>query len=57
MKALETNISIAGSVTQKEKEFQRPMSISLLQTIMGSIKLPNLPISTGITAKKIITKA
>ena len=57
IKALETKQAKADSVTQKEKEFQRGISMSLLLKKRGIIKFPKLPIRIGITAKKIIIKA
>lgn len=54
----ETNSRIiAGGKNQKLMLLSRGKAISWAPTNIGSIQLPNPPISTGITKKKIITKA
>lgn len=45
---------IAGGSTQNLKLFVRGKLISGHASIIGSIQLPNPPIATGITKKKII---
>jgi hypothetical protein len=44
-------------VAQKEKAFQRGISMSFLQSKIGNKKLPRVPIKIGMIEKKIITKA
>jgi hypothetical protein len=57
MKALPRRKIRAGIVNQKAIALKRGRSMSFLHTIRGINKFPNLPINTGITKKKIITKA
>jgi hypothetical protein len=45
---------IAGIAIQKLKLFKRGSAISIIVSIVGRKKLPNAPISTGVTTKKII---
>jgi len=46
-----------GGKSQKERLFIRGKDISGAPISKGNIQFPNPPISTGITRKKIITKA
>jgi len=47
----------AGGSNQKLILFNLGNAISGLDNIIGTIQFPNPPINTGITIKKIITKA
>jgi hypothetical protein len=47
----------AGGNNQKLKLFKRGKAISGAPIIIGTNQFPNPPIKTGITIKKIITKA
>jgi hypothetical protein len=47
----------AGTKSQKDKLFIRGNAISATPNIRGINQLPKPPIETGITIKKIITKA
>lgn len=53
----DTNKINAGGRSQKEMLFNRGKAISGAPIIRGTNQLPNPPIITGITKKKIITKA
>ena len=52
-----SNRIIAGGRNQNLMLFRRGNAISAAPTNRGSIQFPNPPIKTGITKKKIITKA
>ena len=43
-----------GGSNQKEKLFRRGKAMSGQESIKGNIQLPNPPIATGITKKKIM---
>lgn len=47
----------AGTNNQKDRLFIRGNAISATPNIRGISQLPKPPIETGITIKKIITKA
>ena len=47
----------AGTNNQKDRLFIRGNAISATPSIRGINQLPKPPIETGITIKKIITKA
>jgi hypothetical protein len=49
--------STDGGSNQNEKLFRRGNAISGQESIRGNIQLPNPPIATGITKKKIIKMA
>jgi len=56
-RALERRSVSAGKRNQKLKLFKRGKAISGDPSISGTNQLPNPPIKTGITIKKIIIKA
>lgn len=57
MKALSSKNLRAGAVSQNERALKRGRSISFLQTIRGRRRFPSVPIKSGMTEKKIMTKA
>jgi len=57
VKDLESNKNSEGGSSQNLRLFKRGKAMSGAPRIRGIIQFPNPPISTGITAKKIIKKA